>query len=403
MRRCTVLVMRCVAPDRIHVALLLLALLHAGCGGDARAGNTATPEPGADPAAVVRAAVEAHGGTQALRAVTMLHVQSRLDCGGISYASELHLGGPDRFRQVVDAGDARMTHGCDGQTTFALLDDLPVELSDAERRELAQQPQFMRPDLLLELLDPARFELEGGQPDPAGAREILVRATARAGGAELLLRFAADTHILVAMSREDGPAPRTLNFSDWRQVRGVLMPWCARWMNPGPLHVVNTFVRVETPLSLPETLFRAPPAAAVDAAPPVKAISPAALVIRVACTNWDDGRKTLENHLQTAGLQRSGPFAGEIIDGQLAFMTLPIAARPEFEPTGPLPETAVAVVDRAAQSHVRRAVRADNFKDALAELLPFAAAARKTALPATALRLVQWNQTHWILQLGMEH
>lgn len=400
--RCTVRMMRRALRLKNPVVLLLLALLPPACDGDTRAGNFTPPVPPIDPAAVVRAAIEAHGGAEALRAVTMLHVQSRLDCGGISYASELHLGGADRFRQVVDAGDALMTHGCSGVTTFALLDDLPVELSDAEQRELVQQPQFMRPDLLLALLEPARFALREEDGASAGLREINVRATARKGDTDLLLHFAPDTHRLVAMTRKDGSAPRTLSFSDWRPVRGVLMPWCARWLDPGPLHVVNTFVRVETPTSLPEALFSAPPSLSV-ARPPVRGTSPATLALRVACTDWEEGREALEQHLSATRLQRSGPFSGEIVDGKLASMTLPIAARPDFEPAGPLLETAVALVDRAAQPHVRRAVRANGFKEALAALLPFAAEARKPGLHATTLRVVQWNQKHWILQLGMEH
>jgi hypothetical protein len=355
-----------------------------------------------DPVLIVRAAIQAHGGEAALRGVAQLHVHSRLDCAGISFASDVFWSGPQRFRQVVDAGDAIMTHGCAGEKTFARLDDLDVELTESEQRELLQQPQLMRPDWLLDVLNPDRFKLDVGPSPAAKPGEQLVRARALEDGAEFLLHFDASTHLLSAMTRSAGSVQRTLEFSDFRPVRQVLMPWCARWMNPGALHAVNTFVRVDTPASLADELFTAPPSTAPTSPRLVRGTSPATLALRVAASEWEDGKQAIEAHLRASGLQRSGPFAGEVSEGKLCFMSLPIAARPVFEPTGPLLPEAVCLIERAPFRHQRRAVRAENCPAALVALAALAAESTAAGVPPSAQRVVQWNANYWILQMETE-
>lgn len=228
--------------------------------------------PAADKAAeaVVRKAIDAHGGKDALakHTTTKFTIKGSITVGTAEnpFTGVVTTGAPGKYRLEMEAQLDRqkysVTQVVNGSTVKSnrLLNNLPLsKLTDPEQEELVTSAALQEANQLLPLLDPKRFTLKS-VPDEevAGKPAAGVSATLAEAKKEVKLYFDRDTGRLVKTSRKGlGPADngsvevvQDALWSNYKAYDGVQVATAVRVLHDGKPFMtfeVTAYARLDKP------------------------------------------------------------------------------------------------------------------------------------------------------------
>jgi hypothetical protein len=220
--------------------------------------------------AVVRKAIDAHGGKDALakHTTTKFTIKGTLRTGSIDnpFTGVVTTSAPGKYRMEMEATLDRQKYSAtqvvngEAVRSTRTLNALPLAaLSDAEKEELVTATAVQEANLLTPLLDPKRFTLKAGPDEPvAGKPAATVVATLVEAKKDVKLFFDRDTGLLVKTSRkglgpgEAGPIEVTQDaeMSDFKEFDGVKVATAVKVQHDGKPFMtiaVTAYARVEKP------------------------------------------------------------------------------------------------------------------------------------------------------------
>lgn len=207
----------------------------AAAGGGPREMAADTPETRARAAAIVQAALAAHGGREAVAAVKDMKLKTQLlvptPQGDMPLGGSVSLRFPDRFKMVMQSPIGAMTQVYDGTAGWVQTPQGVKELKGGELEEVRQTLAGHWMPLLLALAD-GKVAAYFFRSEELNGRPVDVLLLPAAQGEPSLLSFDAETHRVVRQARPAGGAVITEVYEDFKEVDKVIFPH--RWVTTEP-------------------------------------------------------------------------------------------------------------------------------------------------------------------------
>jgi hypothetical protein len=190
--------------------------------------------------AVVKKAIDAHGGADALNKYKAgtAKMKGEMSVFGmdITFTGEMTYFLPDKYKMTIDAEVAgqklAIVQVANGKKYKQTINNMAIPLKDAERDELLQSAMMQEVSQLTPLLDAKKYTIKAEKDaEVEGKAAAVVLVTAK-GFKDTKLSFDKKTGLLVKMERKGlAPSmddPKEVNeetlLSDYQKVEGVLQP-----------------------------------------------------------------------------------------------------------------------------------------------------------------------------------
>ncbi len=207
--------------------------------------------------AVVKKAVEAHGGAKALTAVKAgdMSIKATLDVMGtdVEFAGEAAYSFPDKM-SVTLAGEVMgqkiaIVQVVNGEKVKMTVNETAVPVEDNLKDELKQSVAEQQLGLIVPLLD-KKYTLTAETDEKVGdAEAFVVRASAK-GLKDSKLFFDKKTHLLVRIQRQGlnssgAEVDAVSDLSDYKKVDGVQSPTTVKVTHDGKAFMTMTISNVQ--------------------------------------------------------------------------------------------------------------------------------------------------------------
>ncbi|MGL6095209.1 MAG: hypothetical protein ACRC7O_05320 [Fimbriiglobus sp.] len=233
------------------------------------AGTLAAADP--TPEDVVKKAVRAHGGADALSKLKAGEYRMKgtiaLPVGECAFTGEVAYLLPDKYKMTLDINVkdstlalVQVANGKDVRTT---VDGKPQKTSDAQKAEALQAAAMQEMTQLTPLLDDKKYTLKPAKSVAVGKLETTAITVTADGFKPVTLVFDADTGRLVRTSRK-GLAPggrddkevlEESTLSDYKEVSGVLVPMAMTVTHDGKTFMTVTVSGVKLSEKLDPKVF----------------------------------------------------------------------------------------------------------------------------------------------------
>jgi len=192
-----------------------------------------------EPTAVVKKAIEAHGGADALKKNPAGTYKLKGDMSvfgtDLGFTGDITYELPDKYRMTLDAELAgqkiAVVTVANGKKVKNTVNGQAAKIGDAERAEIAQAAKMQEVSLLTPLLDP-KYTLKAEPDAKVGDDEVAVLLVTAEGFKPTKLSFSKKTGYLVKTERK-GLAPgmgeskevvEETILTDFKKVDGVMIP-----------------------------------------------------------------------------------------------------------------------------------------------------------------------------------
>jgi zinc protease len=227
------------------------------------AAATAQPVPPLTAAKVIEKSIEASGGRAAMEKLSSTHAKGTMEFqpAEMHGAVEIYAKAPNRQLVVsLIEGLGEIRQGFDGQVAWSQDAGGDItELSGAALEDLKRSSTFNAALKWQELFPKAEL---AGEEDVDGRRAYIVKLTS-AAGKQVTHYYDAGTFLLLrekgVRDTPQGPMDITADFSDYRDVGGLKVPFRTKQVLP-MAEIVVVISEVQTNVAIPDSLFAKPAA-----------------------------------------------------------------------------------------------------------------------------------------------
>jgi hypothetical protein len=220
------------------------------------------------PADVVKKAIAAHGGADALKkypaGTSKLVGKVFAPAGELGFTGDLAFATPGKVRLVmaVEAFGQKVevVQVVNGDRARQTENGKPTDLSPAVRDELKESAVIHELSLLYPLLDPTRFTLAAEKDAALDGRDCAVVLVRAKGLKDTRLFFDKKTGLLAGMRRrglgpDQKPVDELTTFADYKPVEGVQVPMRSQVTHDGKPFLAVTVAEYKPAERLEDKLF----------------------------------------------------------------------------------------------------------------------------------------------------
>jgi hypothetical protein len=196
---------------------------------------------------LIKKAVEAHGGEEALKKAKAGEFAMSGDMSvlgaNLKYKANIAFMLPDKYSMTIDTELMGMklaiAQVVNGEKAKTSLNGMSQKIGDAEKAELQAALTSQEMTFIYPLLDDKRFAVKAEKDAKIGDDEAWVIAVTPKGGKEVKLYFDKKTNLMVRMTRKGlapgggGEVDEVSNFSDYKKIDGVQTPMTLKVTHDG--------------------------------------------------------------------------------------------------------------------------------------------------------------------------
>ena len=200
--------------------------------------------------------IEAKGGLARLRAILTIKLTGTQSMQGTNAAVKIYTKRPNFVRQETVINGKLVTSGFDGQTAWMhnpFVGTEPMVMSGPQAELIREQSNFDGP--LVDYKNQG-YMIAMQEMESAGDRSLIhLRLTSRTGQVSHMFLDAV-TYLEARLRTEAGPTILDQEFSDYRDVEGVKMPFLLRTFANGALQGELKLQKIEVNTPMDDALFR---------------------------------------------------------------------------------------------------------------------------------------------------
>lgn len=200
--------------------------------------------------------IEAKGGLARLKAIQTIRQTGTQSMQGMNAAVKIYTKRPNLVRQETLVNGKLVTNAFDGQTAWMhnpFVGAEPMVMSGPQAELIREQSNFDGP-LVDHKSQGYTIAMQG--MESSGDRSLIhLRLTSRTGQVSHMFLDAV-TYLEARLRTEAGPMILDQEFSDYRDVEGVKMPFLLRTLANGALQVELKLQKIEFNTPMDDNLFR---------------------------------------------------------------------------------------------------------------------------------------------------